>query len=112
MYKSHVVAEDDSNILPSLSLDRRVLILLSPARNILPLGGPLNNTRPSAISDEAMQKLVAHNWPGNVRELKNAIERAALLAGGDTIRLEQLPPEVSSIVPGRYIDKKTVRNPV
>ena len=26
--------------------------------------------------------LLAHTWPGNVRELKNAIERAALLAGG------------------------------
>ena len=32
--------------------------------------------------------------PGNVRELENAIERALLLAKGDSLRVEDLPPEV------------------
>jgi DNA-binding NtrC family response regulator len=42
-----------------------------------------------------MEHLLAHTWPGNVRELKNAIERAALLAGGGTILPTHLPPEVA-----------------
>ena len=36
--------------------------------------------------------LRTHSWPGNVRELRNVIERAAILAGEGSIRLEHLPP--------------------
>jgi two-component system, NtrC family, response regulator HydG len=38
--------------------------------------------------------LMKHSWPGNVRELENALERAAVLAPGDTILPEFLPPGV------------------
>lgn len=34
------------------------------------------------FTDEALQKLEAHNWPGNVRELRHVIERAVILADG------------------------------
>ena len=34
----------------------------------------------------ALQALLAHTWPGNVRELDHAIERAVLMARGDTVR--------------------------
>ena len=37
------------------------------------------------ISYKTMEKLKRHSWPGNVRELKNFIERAVLLAQGDTV---------------------------
>jgi DNA-binding NtrC family response regulator len=37
------------------------------------------------ISPQALTLLMAHDWPGNVRELKNAVESAAILAGGETI---------------------------
>ena len=40
---------------------------------------------PTRLSDEAVAALRAHAWPGNIRELKNVIERAAILAPGDTI---------------------------
>ena len=36
------------------------------------------------LSPEALAMLVEHPWPGNVRELQNAIERAVILADGDT----------------------------
>jgi NtrC-family two-component system response regulator AlgB len=36
-----------------------------------------------------------HSWPGNLRELCNAIERAVILAGGDTILPQDLPTELS-----------------
>jgi len=33
------------------------------------------------LSDEALERLLAHDWPGNVRELAHVLERAAILAG-------------------------------
>jgi len=44
----------------------------------------------SAIAPSAMQVLMESQWPGNVRELENTIERAVLLADGDTITLNSL----------------------
>ena len=46
------------------------------------------------VEPDAMERLRAHAWPGNIRELRNVIERAVLLAEGDTIRLADLPREV------------------
>src|SRR5213076_1067327 len=43
-----------------------------------------------AFSPEAEAVLAAHGWPGNVRELENAVERAVVLARGDTIVPEDL----------------------
>jgi DNA-binding NtrC family response regulator len=42
------------------------------------------------FAPEALEKLRAHAWPGNVRELRNAVERAALMADGDTIGADDL----------------------
>jgi DNA-binding NtrC family response regulator len=38
-----------------------------------------------AMTVEAMQALCRYAWPGNVRELENVIERAVIVAKGDTI---------------------------
>jgi transcriptional regulator with GAF, ATPase, and Fis domain len=37
------------------------------------------------LSERATEMLSTHPWPGNVRELQNALERAVILADGDTI---------------------------
>ena len=37
------------------------------------------------LSPGAMEYLQSYRWPGNVRELQNCIERAVILAEGDTI---------------------------
>ena len=50
------------------------------------------------ITPEAEARILHHDWPGNVRELKNALERAMIVGHGDTIRVEDLPIEVRSIV--------------
>ncbi|MGD8321687.1 MAG: sigma-54 dependent transcriptional regulator [Gemmatimonadota bacterium] len=42
------------------------------------------------IPDRVMEKLVDHPWPGNVRELENTVIRAALLARGGVLALEDL----------------------
>ena len=38
----------------------------------------------------ALQALMEHSWPGNVRELDHAIERAVLLASGESVRSPEL----------------------
>jgi DNA-binding NtrC family response regulator len=52
----------------------------------------LPNARP--FSAAARAALAAHDWPGNVRELRFAVERAYLLAEGNTIETSALPPEI------------------
>jgi DNA-binding NtrC family response regulator len=47
-----------------------------------------------AVSQEAMDLLVAYRWPGNVRELENTIERAVVLAGSATVTPHDLPPQL------------------
>jgi len=42
------------------------------------------------ISQGAMERFLQYPWPGNVRELENIIERAMILAEGDTIVMEGL----------------------
>jgi len=42
------------------------------------------------FDDAAMAALLAHPWPGNVRELDHAVERAVLLADGETVRARDL----------------------
>ena len=48
-----------------------------------------------SVSADAMSGLMNYRWPGNVRELEHAVERAVILANGATIRLRDLPPEVT-----------------
>jgi DNA-binding NtrC family response regulator len=47
--------------------------------------------QPLHLSPEALARLVAHTWPGNVRELRNTMERAVVIALGDTITAADLP---------------------
>jgi DNA-binding NtrC family response regulator len=46
--------------------------------------------RVRGVTPEAMRQLQRYPWPGNVRELRNAVERAMLLAEGDTLTAEDL----------------------
>jgi two-component system response regulator AtoC len=55
---------------------------------------------PTAISEEAVARLMDHDWPGNVRELENAIERAVVLSRGATIMPEHLPLAESPVSAG------------
>jgi len=72
-----------------------------------------NGKNVHTISDAALTLLANHPWPGNVRELENVIERAVVLAEGDALEPEHLPPEfaVSSrrggapVIPGATMDE-------
>ncbi|MGE0130838.1 MAG: sigma 54-interacting transcriptional regulator [Blastocatellales bacterium] len=47
------------------------------------LGKPLER-----LSKESMDRLMRYDWPGNVRELLSVIERAAILARGSVVHVE------------------------
>ena len=62
-----------------------------------------------SLSPEAVAALMAHDWPGNIRELQNALERAVILADGDTLlprhlSLTPVPKSGSSGDPWERID--------
>ncbi|MDH3205818.1 MAG: sigma-54 dependent transcriptional regulator [Gemmatimonadota bacterium] len=48
-----------------------------------------------SIAPDALALMQGYSWPGNVRELRNVIERAALLARGQTIRASDLGTSLS-----------------
>jgi two-component system response regulator AtoC len=47
------------------------------------------------ITDDALERLIAHEWKGNARELDNVVERAVILATGDFITTSELPVQIS-----------------
>jgi DNA-binding NtrC family response regulator len=51
----------------------------------------------TALSEQAMGKLLAYDWPGNVRELANVIERAVVLGEPATIEADDLPMEIVAL---------------
>jgi two-component system response regulator FlrC len=53
--------------------------------------------RRAQLSAGALALLGAHHWPGNVRELENTLQRALILAPGETVEPEHLvlPPPAS-----------------
>ncbi len=49
--------------------------------------------RVTGFSPTVSAAFAGYKWPGNLRELRNVIERAVILAGGETIELCDLPEE-------------------
>ena len=48
------------------------------------LGKPLR-----CLSDESLARVTHYSWPGNVRELQNVLERAAILARGPVVEIDE-----------------------
>jgi DNA-binding NtrC family response regulator len=70
-----------------------------------------NDRQVVRVEPEAMRALERYDWPGNVRELQNYIERAIVLAPGDTVTRELLPEVVLGKRPrrmGRGADMETL----
>jgi two-component system response regulator HydG len=49
------------------------------------------------LTPRALDLLMRYDWPGNVRELEHALERAVILARGEHITPEELPPNIRAI---------------
>jgi len=70
-------------------IEIQLLPLVERPRDILPLAESFL-PEGKRLSADAGAALVRHRWPGNVRELRNAMQRAQLLARGDTITAADL----------------------
>jgi transcriptional regulator with GAF, ATPase, and Fis domain len=46
---------------------------------------------PAGLTHDARDALLSHDWPGNVRELRNALERAAIPAKGNSSTMSTSP---------------------
>jgi transcriptional regulator with PAS, ATPase and Fis domain len=76
--------EDDVVLLAERFLDRY---------NAKAPKGPKAQPRPR-LSNEVIDLLKAYHWPGNVRELENIMQRCLLIAKGDRVLPEDLPPRL------------------
>jgi DNA-binding NtrC family response regulator len=63
------------------------------------------------LDREALAALQAYDWPGNVRELENALERAAVLAQGDTLAAGHLPDRITAREAPRLVSDRLPANP-
>ena len=75
--------------LPPLKQRRDDIVLL--AAHYMQVFARKNQRPVVAIEDPAMALMTAHEWRGNVRELQNVLERALILAGGESISVDDLP---------------------
>ncbi len=76
-------------MLPPLR-DRRGDILML-AETFLKRASERHGKRVSTLARNAMEAMIAYPWPGNIRELESTVERAVILADGDTIYVRDLP---------------------
>ncbi|HSG07275.1 MAG TPA: sigma-54 dependent transcriptional regulator [Longimicrobiales bacterium] len=54
--------------------------------------GPRTASPAKAATPDALTCLARYSWPGNVRELENVIERALVLADGEELDGDDIPP--------------------
>lgn len=66
-----------------------------------------NKSKVKRISSDVHNLLKRYPWPGNVRELENVVNRASVIAQGDTILLKDLPPEIHEWATKNNIDLKS-----
>ncbi|MCB0339104.1 MAG: sigma-54-dependent Fis family transcriptional regulator [Bdellovibrionales bacterium] len=52
------------------------------------------------VDSEALECMLRYRWRGNIRELENCIERAMVLADGDTITEDLLPLKIRETLSG------------
>ena len=54
--------------------------------------------RVRGVTADALKKLQSYAWRGNVRELRNAVERAMLLAEGDTLTIDDFAGAITDSI--------------
>jgi len=98
-----------SIVLPPLRSRPDDIPLLADA--FLKRAAEVRNTAPRALDPDALKAMQAYSWPGNVRELENALERAAILAKGNSIPLSALPERVVEQKSDPLVGEATPLNP-
>lgn len=95
--------------LPPLR-ERRTDIILLADHFVLKYSKELNKPV-KRISPAVLEIFYHYSWPGNVRELENCLERAVLLATGDSIEVAHLPPSLQMATrPGDKKDRGRLKH--
>ena len=64
-----------------------------------------------SLSDDAVRAIEAHPWPGNIRELENCMKRAAIMADGNQISIDEVGLAAPSAHDGMAsLDLRTIRD--
>jgi two-component system response regulator FlrC len=93
------------NVFPLLipALRQRPDDIVPLARRFLAEHGARSGRSGLRLSPAAEEALRRHAWPGNVRELENVMQRAVILAAGDSVEAEALhlalPPIIKGALP-------------
>jgi len=72
------------------ALRERPADILPLARHLLARHAARNGQPAARIAADAATTIASYPWPGNVRELENVMQRAAILANGETIEAVHL----------------------
>jgi DNA-binding NtrC family response regulator len=80
---------------PALRLHMEDICLL--AQHFLQRYSQMYRKPVETIDPEALLLLENYSWPGNVRELENVIQRAIIIADGDSIRTADLPETLQEL---------------
>jgi len=78
--------------IPALRERREDIPLL--ARHFLRRAAEELDMDPKTLDDETAEYLTRLDWPGNVRQLENTCRWLTVMAPGQTIHLDDLPPEL------------------
>jgi two-component system nitrogen regulation response regulator GlnG len=63
-------------------------------RHFLAQAGRELKTEPKRLLPEVLERLQAFDWPGNVRQLENTCRWLTVMAPGQDVHLDDLPPEL------------------
>ena len=63
-------------------------------RGIISFDDMLENIK--GFDNRAKSALYSYDWPGNIRELRNCVESAVVMASGDVITVDDLPPAINT----------------
>jgi two-component system nitrogen regulation response regulator GlnG len=78
--------------LPALRARREDIPVL--VKHFLVQAGRELGVEPKTLRAEALSVLTAFDWPGNIRQLENTARWLTVMASGQEIHLEDLPPEL------------------
>jgi len=85
--------------------------ILPLAEHFLAAGATKAGKDVRAFHESAKKALLGYGWPGNVRELENVVERAVALVEGPLVRIEDLPPLLSTVRDRRPAEAEADQDP-
>ena len=80
--------------IPPLRTRRDDIPLL--VEHFIKMANEKHGTKIKGISSEVNRLLMSFSWPGNVRQAKHVVENMVILAEGEKLTIDDLPPEVYS----------------